>query len=106
MDYSTSLEELNYNIRTLNEKIDELERDVTVDQVKINAHPVLFIVLLIGLFVTMDFWAAAAHTTLHQLHPRGYLKFWEYIILAVVSLVILLWIANKSGMKVRLLEQG
>lgn len=103
---STTLEDLNRNIQNLNEKIDKLEYAVTDDQVKINTHPIMFVVLLVGFFITMDFWAAAAHSTVRRFHPRGYIQYWEYIILAVAALVLLLWVANKSGIRIQLLGEG
>ena len=97
------MNELNTNIQDLKKQINELKNEVMDDRVKINTHPVLFVILLIGFFVTMDFWTTAAHKTVHALHPRGYLYFWEYILIAIVALLLLLWLANKSGIRIRLL---
>jgi hypothetical protein len=101
----TSIEDLNRNIQTLSKKIDKLEYTVTDDQIKVNTHPIMFVVILVGFFITMDFWTAAAHSTIINLHPKGYLQYWEYVILAVVALLLLLWLSNKSGIKIRMLGE-
>lgn len=90
---------------TLNNKLDKLQNEITSDQLSVNAHPVLFITLLVLFFITMDFWAKAIQYTLHELHPRGYLVYWEYIIIAIVSLALLLLLGHMSGIRIRLLEE-
>ncbi len=101
----TSIEDLDRNIQALSKKIDKLEYSVTDDQVKINTHPIMFVVILVGFFITMDFWIAAAHSTIIKFHPNGYLQYWEYAIIAVLALLLLLWVSKKSGIKIRMLGE-
>nr|QBK87569.1 MAG: hypothetical protein LCMAC201_04820 [Marseillevirus LCMAC201] len=101
-----SLQGINDNIVVLGRKIDKLEQQVTHDRVVINTHPLIFVVLLVGFFITMDFWAVAAHSTIHRFHPRGHLRYWEYIILAGISLVVLIWVGYKNGIRLSMLGNG
>ena len=98
-----SLQDINTNITQLGKKIDKLEQQVTHDQVVINTHPIIFIALLVGFFITMDFWVEAAHRTVHRFHPRHHLYYWEYIILAGILLILLIWVGYKSGSQLRTL---
>ena len=101
-----SMQDINTNITKLGKKIDKLEQQVMYNQVVINTHPLIFLMLLIGFFITMDFWAVAAHRTVRRFHPRGQLRYWEYIILAGISLAVLLWVGYKSGINIRIFGEG
>lgn len=101
-----SIDELNTNVKKLGQKIDKLEKEVIQDQIKINAHPVIFITLLIVFFMTMHFWAEAAHVTISTFHPRGKLHFWEYLIIALALLTILILLSKLSGINISSLEEN
>lgn len=92
-------------IAELSKKIDDLKTDIQRDDLSINAHPVLFIILLVLFFVTMDLWAIAIHETIKYIHPTGNLSIWEYILVAIIALVILLVVAKSAGIRIRSLEK-
>ncbi len=93
-----SLTEINENIINLQKRVAELDRKVTENQVAFKAHPAIFVVLMVGLFVTLDFWSTGIHGAVKKIHPRGYLYYWEYILIAGVFLIFVLWIAHQSGL--------
>lgn len=87
----------------LSVKIDNLAYQFEQSKAAITDHPVLFTGLLIGFFITMDLWASATNSFLNRIHPRGVLKWWEYLILAILALFLLVWIGGKKGIQIRML---
>jgi hypothetical protein len=100
-----TLQDINANINRVDKKVDELHKEVMRDNLIINAHPVIFIVLLVTFFVTMDFWTFAVHETVRHFHPTGTLGYTDYILLAVLLLFIILAIGHRTGIKIRMLNE-
>lgn len=88
----------------MNKKINNINEQVSYSNVVTSAHPVLFIIMIILFFVTMEFWTKAANKAVGHFHPRGYLTYWEYALLGLVSLMFLLWVGSKTGLKIQLLS--
>ncbi len=98
-----SLVEINENIIDLQKRVDEIDHKITKNQVEFKAHPVIFVVLMVGLFVALDFWSTAIHGTVKKIHPRGYLYYWEYMLIAILFLIFVIWMAHQSGLHLPML---
>jgi multisubunit Na+/H+ antiporter MnhB subunit len=86
------------------EKLDKLDKDILKNERLINAHPLLFIGLLVLFFVTMELWATAAQTTIHHFYDKDSLSYWEYIIIASIFLAVLVWVGNYNNIRLRQLS--
>lgn len=88
---------IDQKLDVLHNKITKIGKHVTKESNTIRAHPSVFILMLIVFFITMDFFAKATHTSIEHFIPHRKLKYWEYTIVAVILLTLLLFIAHKSG---------
>lgn len=99
------LVDINNTLVAMNKKINSINEQISYSNIVTSAHPFLFIIMIILFFVTMEFWTKAANKAIKHFHPRGYLSYWEYVLLGLVSLLFLLWIGKKTGLKIQLLSE-
>ena len=98
----------NYGLREFKKDIDKKLENIqkSIDKnVGINTHPIVLFILILIFLVIVDFWAAGLHMLVSNIHPRGYLKYWEYIILSVGLTLFLIFIARWFGLSLRSIEQ-
>lgn len=95
------MNDIRRDIQQLTTKVDNIEAELLNTDLKVNSHPIIFIALMIGLFVTMNFMGIAAHNIVLALHPNKQLQYWEYTLLAIGLLLLLLWAVNKNGITIR-----
>lgn len=101
MENVNTIPELSKQINHLHNELIELIQDYRHDELTINMHPVLFITLIIFFSITISLIINATNQTFNQLHPRGFLKYWEYIILAILAFILFIFLANKSGFTIK-----
>jgi len=101
-DYTqaSTIQELSEKLNHFHTDLSDLIKSYRHDQLTVGMHPVLFIGLIILFGITMSLMTNATHQTVNSLHPRGFLHYWEYIVLAVICLAVFLYVANKSGFSI------
>lgn len=95
---------MDLEIQEIKRELDELRKDVQNDTTVINAHPMLFIILLILFFITMDTWTIAAQRTIDHFHPTGELLYWEYIYIGFILLLVLILVGHYTGIRIGVLN--
>lgn len=84
--------------KEINDKLDNLQQ--TDQERGISKHPVIFVLLLILFFITMNFWAITAHEVLKKIRGTDTMAWYEYLIIASISLTVLIIFTDKAGLQV------
>ena len=81
--------------------IQETQSKMLNQQVVIQSHPLVFITLVLLFFITIDVWTVAVQSAIKYFHPNKELEYWEYFIIAVLLLIILVGGTYFSGIQVK-----
>lgn len=95
---------LNNNIIQLQKEIQELSDEIKNDSIIINTHPIIFVILIIGMFITLDFWSISAQQAVHKFNKNKKLEFWEYTLISIALLILILFIGYIAGFEIKMLE--
>jgi len=87
----------------LQETVDRIEADEKENSLAVEAHPIIFVGLLILFFIAMNFWMSSAHEAMKHFHPRGDPGAWEYFLVGLSMVVIVFAISRYSGIKVKMI---
>jgi hypothetical protein len=92
------------NLQEIKTKLDNIERRQLKQEQLENLHPILFVILFVAFFITMDLWSTTVNSFLTTVHPRGYLYFWEYLIIALFAAGLLYWALQKTGFQMQVMK--
>lgn len=92
---------INNEILSRLENIEDMQSQLLNQQIVIQSHPFIFIILVLLFFITIDVWTVGIQTAIKYFHPRKEVEYWEYLIIATLLLILLVSGAYWSGIKVK-----
>lgn len=90
----------------IDKKLDKIQHEIVKDDLHINAHPILYVILVVVFFITMEFFVRGTADLIEYYHPLGKLSHWESMAWGFVFLGIIIILGYYSGIRIRLISDS